>query len=227
MKVILNQDVGNLGEEGDVLDVSDGYARNYLLPNGLVLQHTKSNLAMIEGRRARIEQKKAAKRENAETLKERLEGESLTISMMAGENGKLFGSVTSATICDELAKAGIDVERKRIDVPDHSLKTVGNFKVRVRLYGENEATLTVSVVPSGEAAPAAPAEKPAEKRDETPDESDATEMPAESVAESAGDDATVPAVEDGAVQESVASEADDVVEESVAVDEETEEGVDA
>lgn len=145
MKVILNRDVPNLGEEGDVINVSPGYARNYLLPGGMVMQHNSQNLSMIESRRVSIEKRKAEKRQDADSLKEKLENEALTITMMAGENGRLFGSVTSATIVDELEKKGIFVERKRVDIPDSSLKAVGNYKVRIRLYGEQEAVLNVQV----------------------------------------------------------------------------------
>lgn len=145
MKVILNRDIVNLGEEGDIVDVSDGYARNYLLPKGFVLQHNAQNVSFLEGRRARIEQRREEKHRDAISLKERLETETLVVKMLAGENGKLFGSVTSATIVDELAKIGIDVERKRIEIPESSLKTLGNFQVRVRLYGDNDATLNVAV----------------------------------------------------------------------------------
>jgi large subunit ribosomal protein L9 len=145
MKVILNHDVENLGEEGDIRVVKPGYARNYLLPQGLVMEHSPRNIALIEERRVVIEERKAEKRKLAAGLKERIEAEPLKISMTAGTNGKLFGSVSAATIAERLAAQGIEIERKRIDIPEHSIKTVGNFKVGVRLYGDQEATLTVAV----------------------------------------------------------------------------------
>src|SRR6056297_1238433 len=144
MKVILNSDVENLGEEGDICDVAPGYARNFLLPKGLVLEHNARNIAAIEERRADIEKRREEKRKEAAGLKERIESEPMKISMTAGTNGKLFGSVSAATIVEQLAASGIEVERKRVDVPEKSIKTVGNFKVRVKLYGEEEAVLTVS-----------------------------------------------------------------------------------
>jgi len=163
MKVILNHDVPNLGEEGDILEVSAGYARNFLLPGGKVLQHTVQNLALIEGRRATIDKRKAEKRQNADTLKNSLENEPLEVKMMAGENGRLFGSVTAATIVDELAKKGVIIEKKRIEIPDSSLKAVGNYKVRVRLYGEQEAFLNVRVESTQqEKEESAPVKKPVE-----------------------------------------------------------------
>ncbi len=145
MKVILNNDVESLGEEGDVVVVKPGYARNYLLPKGLVMEYNDRNIAHIEDRRAAIEERRAEKRKQAASLKERIESEPLKVSMTAGTNGKLFGSVNAATIVEHLAALGIEIERKRVEVPENSIKTVGNFKVRVRLYGDQEATVTVSV----------------------------------------------------------------------------------
>lgn len=145
MKVILNKDVPSLGEEGDIRVVAAGYARNYLLPQGLVLEYNERNVARLEERRAEIEARKEEKRREAQTVKERLEAEPIVIEMTAGANGRLFGSVTSATIAEHLSRIGLDVERRRIDVPESSLKAVGNYKVRVRLYGGEEATVQVSV----------------------------------------------------------------------------------
>ena len=152
MKVILNNDVGNLGEEGDVKDVADGYARNFLIPKGMVMPYSRQNLALIESRRATIEKRKEDKREQAKTAKDRLEGEPLTIRMTAGERGKLFGSVTSQAIAEELEKRGVDVERKRIDIEDGTIKTLGTHTVRVRLYAEEEAQLKVVVEPDEKSA---------------------------------------------------------------------------
>ncbi|SIQ07247.1 large subunit ribosomal protein L9 [Alkalispirochaeta americana] len=148
MKVILNSDVTNLGEEGDICTVAPGYARNFLLPKGLVMEYSERNLASIEERRSEIEARREQKRKDAASVKERLEAEALVISMTAGINGKLFGSVTNATIAEQLAAQGIEVERKRIDVPEHSLKAVGTYKVRVKLYADEEALLVVQVVAS-------------------------------------------------------------------------------
>lgn len=188
MKVILNSDVENLGEEGDILDVANGYARNYLLPQGLVLEYNTRNIAKIEERREAIEQRKNDKRTEAMSVKDRLETEDLAISMTAGRNGKLFGSVSSATIADQLAARGIDVERKKIEVPDKSIKAVGNYKVKIRLYGGAEAVLTVRV----EADSAAPTMAQSEESIEETVESEAVETTGEvveeSVEEEAGDD---------------------------------------
>lgn len=189
MKVILSADVANLGEEGDVCTVAPGYARNYLLPKGLVMEDNARNRALIESRRAEIEARKASKKQQAASMKDQIEREPLTITMTAGVNGKLFGSVTAATIVEQLASRGIEVERKKVDVPENSLKTTGNFKVRIRLYGDEEAILSVTVEASNareieaekaklaaaEGAAAAPADDEAAAEAEAPADGDAGE----------------------------------------------------
>ena len=145
MKIILNEDVPNLGEEGDICDVADGYGRNYLIPKSLAVPHTKASLAMFEHRREAIEQRKQEKREAARGLKERLEAEPLVLQRPAGETGKLFGSVTNASVVEELEKLGIVVERKRIDLPEHNLKMIGNYNIRVKLYDYETANLKLTI----------------------------------------------------------------------------------
>ena len=210
MKVILNNDVGNLGEEGDVKDVADGYARNFLIPKGMVMPYSRQNLALIESRRATIEKRKEDKREQAKTAKDRLEGEPLTIRMTAGERGKLFGSVTSQAIAEELEKRGVDVERKRIDIEDGTIKTLGTHTVRVRLYAEEEAQLKVVVEPDEKSAArqkSAPAqEKPAE-------ETAAEEAPAEQAEEAPAEEAPA---EETAAEEAPAEQAEEAPAEEAA-----------
>jgi len=150
MKIILNKDVYNLGEEGDVCDVARGYARNYLFPKELALAYTKENIARIENRRSAIEKRKEDKRQNALSLKDRLEGKEIVLRMNAGQGGKLFGSVTNAMIADELQKEGIEVERKKIEVASHQIKMVGTYPVRVKLYENNDAQLKIKVVSQSE-----------------------------------------------------------------------------
>jgi large subunit ribosomal protein L9 len=145
MKIILSQDVVNLGEEGDIREVTGGYARNFLLPQKLAVRYTKENLRVLESRREQIEKKREEKRTEALGVKERIEQEEIRFKMRAGENGTLFGSVSSALIGEELEKLGYEIERRRIDVPDNTIRAVGNYKVRVRLYGHEEAELTVIV----------------------------------------------------------------------------------
>ena len=145
MKVILNKDVIGLGEEGDIKEVATGYARNFLLPQALAVPHTKANLASLERRRGAIERRRDEKRTEALGLKERLEAEELKFAMPAGENGKLFGSVNNATLAAELEKRGYQIEKKRIEVPEHAIRATGTFKARVRLYDKEEAVLKVVV----------------------------------------------------------------------------------
>ncbi|MEA4860858.1 MAG: 50S ribosomal protein L9 [Sphaerochaeta sp.] len=145
MKIILNQDVVNLGEEGDVVVVKDGYARNYLLPTGTAVLFNKTNMALFASRQAAIEKRKIEKRALAATLKTKLDKTVVTLVLSAGESGKLFGSVTSAMIQDALAKQGVEIERKRIEVPTHSIKMVGTYTIRVRLYEDESSDVKLVV----------------------------------------------------------------------------------
>ena len=153
MKVILNQDVVGLGEEGDIKDVASGYARNFLLPKKLAVPHTREFLAALEHKRASIEKRKSEKRLEAASLKERLEAEEIRFSVPAGENGKLFGSVNNTNVAVELEKKGFTIEKKRIEIPEHTIRNVGTFKIRIRLYDKEEAT--VKLIVEGAAQPSA------------------------------------------------------------------------
>lgn len=145
MKIILNQDVQNLGEIGDVKDVAPGYARNYLLPRGLATLYNSKSVALFEKKKTEIDAIKDAKRQSSASLKEKIEAVDLVISMPAGANGKLYGAVTNATIADELLKKGIEIDRKKIEVPGRAVKSVGHYKVTIRLYDKEEAILKVAV----------------------------------------------------------------------------------
>lgn len=145
MKVILNQDVQNLGEIGDVKEVADGYARNYLLPRGYAVAQNSKNVALFEKRKAEIEAIKEQKKKSSASLKEKLEAEELALLMPAGANGKLYGAVTNATIADELLKKGIEVDRKKIEVPGKAIKSTGNYKIIVHLYDKEEAIVKVAI----------------------------------------------------------------------------------
>lgn len=151
MKVILNEDVKHLGEEGDIKDVAKGYARNYLFPRNLAVPCNTVTLAHFESRKEEIEQKKAVKRQNAAGLKERLEALTVTIVMPAGPNGKLYGAVTNQTVSDELQKLGFEIERKRIELPGVTFKSVGRYSATLRLYETASATVPVIVEAQPEA----------------------------------------------------------------------------
>jgi large subunit ribosomal protein L9 len=168
MKVILNKDVHPLGEEGDVKDVAAGYARNYLYPRGLALPYTDKTVKLFESRRAEIEARKAEKRNDASALKARLEALEITLVMPAGANGKLYGAVTNQTVADELAKHDFKIERKRIELPGNSFKSVGRYRVHVKLYENQSAEMTVIVQGQSHASEAPKTAKRAERVQEAP-----------------------------------------------------------
>jgi large subunit ribosomal protein L9 len=144
-KVILNEDISGLGEEGDIREVAPGYARNYLYPSKLAMPYTRQSLLDLERRRGAIERRKEEKRAEAMGIRERLEAEELQFSMPAGESGKLFGSVNNAMIAQELEKRGFSVEKKRIEVPEHNIRMVGAHTVKIHLYGNEQAEVRVLV----------------------------------------------------------------------------------
>ena len=145
MKVILNKDLATLGEEGDVKDVAKGYARNYLFPRGIALPYNERTIKLFEARKDEIEARKAQKRQDAAGLKEKLEALSIALIMPAGANGKLYGAVTVQTIADELAKQGFQIERKKIEIPGNTIKSVGKYKIAVKLYESAAAECAITV----------------------------------------------------------------------------------
>ena len=145
MKVILNKDVPSLGEEGDVCQVADGYGRNYLIPQKIAVPYIKQYIAMFEQKRDAIEKRKEEKRKIALGLKEKLEEFEVRLKMTVGESGKLFGSVNNAAISDELKKSGFSIEKRRIEIPENIIKSLGEYRVRVKLYKNESASLKVIV----------------------------------------------------------------------------------
>ncbi|QQO08078.1 50S ribosomal protein L9 [Breznakiella homolactica] len=192
MKVILNKDLAPLGEEGDVKDVARGYARNYLFPRGIALPYTESTIKLFESRKEEIEARKSQKRQDAAGLKEKIEALEIIITMPAGPNGKLYGAVTSQTVADELAKQGYQIERKRVEVPGNHFKSVGKYKVTVKLYESASAELNITIqgqpVKEESRAPAADHRRDRRRPDqaeaaaETAAEPQAEEQPAEAAA---------------------------------------------
>ena len=145
MKVILNQDVKHLGEMGDVKNVANGYFRNYLFPRGLAVPYNDVTVAYFESRKEEIEARKEQKRKDSASLKEKLEGLLVELVMPAGSNGKLYGAVTSLTVAEYLAKQGFEIERKRIEIPGVTIKTVGNYHATIRLYEAQTAEIKIAV----------------------------------------------------------------------------------
>lgn len=145
MKVVLLGEIKGKGGEGDVVDVAQGYAENYLFPKKLAVAATKGNLKQLEERRSNIEKREAVRIADANTLKETLEGKSVVVDAKVGDEGVLFGSVTSAMIADAVkAQLGVELDRKCIEL-GKPIKMAGSHEVAVSLYREIRATLTVLV----------------------------------------------------------------------------------
>lgn len=146
MQVILMERVANLGNLGDVVKVKDGFARNYLIPQGKAKRATPENLAVFESRRAELERVQAEALAAAQARATQLEGLMIQITQKAGVDGRLFGSVTNFDIVDALAKQGIEVERAQVRMPQGPLKQVGEFPIPIALHSDVIATITVSVL---------------------------------------------------------------------------------
>jgi large subunit ribosomal protein L9 len=151
MEIILKQDVEGLGLEGDVVNVAKGYARNYLIPKGMALEASPQNLKALALMRNKIEARKVKASEAAERIKAHLEGVVLTFAQKAGEEGKLYGSVTSMDIASQLEAQHIDVDRRKI-VLEKPIKVVGEFDVPVKIYPGVTGVLRVVVTPEEEKA---------------------------------------------------------------------------
>ena len=145
MEVILRQAVENLGKPGDVVKVSNGYARNFLLPRGVAFEATPGNLKRIEQEKERLEAAENERRAAAQGLAEKLEQVSLTFSARVGEEGKLFGSVTGADIAHQLEAQGFHIEKRQIDLHE-PIRTLGVFRVPVRLHADVKPEVKVWVI---------------------------------------------------------------------------------
>ena len=148
MKVILKQDVKGLGHEGDLKDVKDGYARNFLLPNGKAVVADKGAIANWERHKDQREERDRSVRAAAEATAQKLSELKLEIPVKAGERGRLFGAVTSHQIADLVARNGIELDRHALHLRE-PIKALGDYRVEVRLMPGVDATLAVSVVAEG------------------------------------------------------------------------------
>lgn len=145
MKLILRADVENLGRLGEVVEVKNGYGRNFLLPQGLAMLANAASLKVFELERKKLQVRMDALRGGASEMAAKLEAEPLVIRMRVGENDKLYGSVTTHLIADSLEAKGLEVDRRRI-LLDSPIRTLGNYEVRVRLHADVVANLPVMVV---------------------------------------------------------------------------------
>jgi large subunit ribosomal protein L9 len=145
MEVILRQAVENLGHPGDLVKVSSGFARNYLLPRGVAVAATEGNKKRIAQEKARLEAAEAARRQTAEEYAATVEQISLTFSARVGEEGKLFGSVTSADIAHQLEVQGYKIEKRQIDLHE-PIKALGVYRVPIKLHADVKPEIKVWVI---------------------------------------------------------------------------------
>ncbi|MCL5062647.1 MAG: 50S ribosomal protein L9 [Nitrospirae bacterium] len=145
MQVILKEDVKDLGHIGDLVNVKEGYARNFLIPKGLAVEANPKNLKALEHEKRKIQELVKKAKTAAEELASKVSGTTVTIKAKAGEEDKLFGSVTVMDIADALKKEGMDIDKKKI-VMEEPIKRLGNYTVSVKIHSEVSAQLNVQVV---------------------------------------------------------------------------------
>lgn len=146
MQIILLDKVANLGSLGDVVKVKDGYARNYLIPQGMAKRATSSNMAEFEARRAELERIQAEKLAAAQELGGKLEGLMVQITRKAGMDGRLFGSVSNADVAEALEAQGFSLDKAQVRMPEGPIKAVGDTAVPVSLHSDVTVEITVSVL---------------------------------------------------------------------------------
>jgi large subunit ribosomal protein L9 len=151
MQVILLERIGRLGQMGDVVTVKDGYARNFLLPQGKALRATEENRKRFETERAQLEARDLELKTEAQAVAGKLDGQSFIVIRQAGDNGQLYGSVSTRDIADAVTKGGFSIERRQV-LLDRPIKALGLHEVRVSLHGEVEPHVVVNVARSEEEA---------------------------------------------------------------------------
>jgi large subunit ribosomal protein L9 len=145
MKVILREDVDTLGRMGDLVNVSDGYARNFLIPKRKAVEATTKSVKVVEHEKRLIADKARKIKKEFETLAERINGMPITISVQVGEEGKLFGSVTNKDIAEALSKEGIEIDKRKIQL-ESPLKEVGSFSIPIQVYHDVKAHLKLTLI---------------------------------------------------------------------------------
>ena len=146
MQVILLERIVNLGQLGDVVKVKEGYARNFLIPQGKARRATETAIKEFEGRRAELEKVQADKFAAAQSVQERLNGGKVQLTAKSGVDGRLFGSITNYDIAEALGKQGFDINKAQIRMPQGPLKAVGDHTITVALHSDLTADITVTVV---------------------------------------------------------------------------------
>ena len=145
MKVIVLKDTKKVGKKGDAIEVSDGYGRNYLIPKGIAVEATASNLKELERQKAAEAERRATDKASAEKVKEKLTQLEIVVTTKAGEGGRIFGSITSKDISDALKEQhGVEIDKKKI-VLDSPIKETGSYKIEAKLYQEVSGTLNVTI----------------------------------------------------------------------------------
>lgn len=145
MQIILKENVKNLGNAGDIVNVKDGYARNFLIPKGLAVVANPKNIKMLEHERKKIQELARKAKLSAEEVASKIGETTVVITAKAGEEDKLFGSVTAMDIAEALKKQGIDIDKRKI-ILEEPIKRLGNYTVKIKLHSEVTAQLNVQVV---------------------------------------------------------------------------------
>ena len=146
MKIVLREDVDTLGRKGDLVEVADGYARNYLVPRGIAMKATKGVVAQAESMRRSREVKETRDRDAAQAIAAQLGSKALEVKARAGEGGKLFGSVTTADIADAIqAQTGIEIDRRKVDLAE-PIRELGDADITVKLHTDVSVAVVVHVV---------------------------------------------------------------------------------
>lgn len=150
MQIILLEKIGGLGNLGDIVTVKNGYARNFLIPQGKAKRATEANKAEFEARRAELEARQAEILADALARKEKLDGQVITVAQKAGVDGRLFGSVTNADIASAIVTTGIKAEKANVRLPEGPFKAIGEYEVEIALHSDAVAKVTVAVVAAAE-----------------------------------------------------------------------------
>ena len=145
MKIILKEDIKKLGKMGQIVDVADGYARNYLVPKGIAVEASTKNIRSLEHEKKIIQEKARKHKDSAQDIASRISAMTLTIKAKAGEEEKLFGSVTTMDIAEALLTQGVEIEKKKI-VLEEPIKRLGSYSVQIKLHPDVSVPLNIQVI---------------------------------------------------------------------------------